>query len=60
MSEHNDRHEHASDRWRHDGIRVIKGDQLDTNTPQTPGMFRQAAINHARSVRRRSGLALSR
>jgi uncharacterized RmlC-like cupin family protein len=28
--------------------RVIKGDQLDANTPQTPGMFRQAAINHAR------------
>ena len=36
------------DRWKHDGVRVIKGDQLDANTPQTPGMFRQAAINHAR------------
>ena len=35
-------------RWKHDGVRVIKGDQLDANTPQTPGMFRQAAIDHAR------------
>ena len=39
-------HDHA--RWRHDGVRVIKGDRLDANTAQTPGMFRQAAINHAR------------
>ena len=29
-------------------MRVIKGDRLDSNTAQTPGMFRQAAINHAR------------
>ncbi len=35
-------------RWKNDGVRVIKGDQLDPNTAQTPGMFRQAAINHAR------------
>ena len=35
-------------RWKHDGVRVIKGDQLDPNTAQTPGMYRQAAINHAR------------
>ena len=35
-------------RWKHDGIRVIKGGQLDSNTAQTPGMFRQAAINQAR------------
>ncbi|RWR26254.1 cupin domain-containing protein [Sinirhodobacter populi] len=40
-------HEDAP-RWKHDGIRVIRGDQLDANTAQTPGMFRQAAINHAR------------
>ena len=40
-------HEHSK-RWRDDGVRVIKGDQLDSNTAQTPGMFRQAAINHAR------------
>src|SRR3712207_6344962 len=35
-------------RWKHDGVRVIKGDRLDDNTPQTPGMYRQAAINRAR------------
>ena len=40
-------HEHAP-RWKHDGVQVIKGDQLDLNTAQTPGMFRQAAINAAR------------
>jgi uncharacterized RmlC-like cupin family protein len=34
--------------WRENGVRVIKGDKLDPNTAQTPGMFRQAAINHAR------------
>ena len=36
------------ERWKYDGVRVIRGDVLDSNTPQTPGMFRQAAINHAR------------
>ena len=41
-------HDHEEPRWKHDGVRVIKGDQLDANTPQTPGMFRQAAIDHAR------------
>jgi uncharacterized RmlC-like cupin family protein len=34
--------------WRNDGVRVIKGNQLDPNTAQTPGMNRQAAINYAR------------
>src|SRR3954470_10371764 len=38
----------AEPRWKHDGVRVIKGNQLDDSTPQTPGMYRQAAINHAR------------
>ena len=38
----------VTERWKHDGVRVIPGDQLDPNTAQTPGMFRQAAINHAR------------
>ena len=42
-----DDHDHDH-RWKHDGVRVIRGDQLDPNTPQTPGMLRQAAINHAR------------
>jgi uncharacterized RmlC-like cupin family protein len=35
-------------RWRHDGVQVIPGDQLDPNTAQTPGMERAAAINAAR------------
>jgi len=33
--------------WRDDGIRVVRSDQLDLNTPQTPGMSRAAAITHA-------------
>jgi len=37
-----------SDKWRDDGVQVIRGDRLDPNTAQTPGMFRQAAINAAR------------
>ena len=42
-------HDHPDEpRWKHDGVRVIQGDQLDANTAQTPGMFREAAINHAR------------
>jgi uncharacterized RmlC-like cupin family protein len=36
------------DDWRATGVRVIPGDQLDGNTPQTPGMNRAAAINFAR------------
>jgi len=47
VNDHHDHH-HDSGRWKHDGVRVIKGDQLDPNTAQTPGMFRQAAINAAR------------
>ncbi len=34
--------------WREHGVKVIPGNQLDTNTPQTPGMNRAAAINFAR------------
>ncbi len=41
-------HDDPGQRWKHDGVRVIKGNQLDPNTAQTPGMFRQAAINAAR------------
>src|SRR5690349_13455635 len=41
-----DAHQHID--WREHGVKVIKGDQLDTNTPQTPGMDRKAAINFAR------------
>src|SRR5437667_8450876 len=35
--------------WRDHGVRVVKAGQLDSNTPQTPGMNRAAAINHARA-----------
>ena len=33
--------------WRNDGVKIILSDQLDLNTPQTPGMTRAAAINRA-------------
>jgi uncharacterized RmlC-like cupin family protein len=32
-------------KWRNDGVRIVRGDQVDANTPQTPGMTRAAAIN---------------
>jgi uncharacterized RmlC-like cupin family protein len=35
--------------WKHNGIRIVRAGELDTNTPQTPGMTRAAAINHARA-----------
>jgi uncharacterized RmlC-like cupin family protein len=35
--------------WKHHGVRVIPGNQLDPNTAQTPGMDRKAAINYARA-----------
>jgi len=34
--------------WREHGVRVVKSGELDTNTAQTPGMSRAAAITHAR------------
>ena len=34
--------------WRDHGVQVIKGNALDSNTAQTPGMQRAAAINAAR------------
>ena len=35
--------------WRHHGVKVVPGDSLDPNTPQTQGMSRAAAINRARA-----------
>ena len=35
--------------WKTDGIRVVRANELDLNTPQTPGMTRAAAITHARA-----------
>ena len=33
--------------WKDNGGKVISGDKLDHNTPQTPGMSRSAAITNA-------------
>jgi uncharacterized RmlC-like cupin family protein len=35
--------------WRIHGVRVVHADELDTNTPQSPGMNRAAAINFAKA-----------
>jgi uncharacterized RmlC-like cupin family protein len=35
--------------WKQHGIRIVRAGDLDSNTPQTPGMTRAAAINHARA-----------
>jgi uncharacterized RmlC-like cupin family protein len=34
--------------WGHHGVRIVRNGELDTNTPQTPGMTRAEAISHAR------------
>jgi uncharacterized RmlC-like cupin family protein len=36
-------------RWRNDGVRIVRGSELDPNTPQTPGMTRAAAITRAKA-----------
>ena len=41
------------DGWEATGVRVVRGDALDTSTPQTPGMNRAAAIDFARVGARR-------
>ena len=33
--------------WKTNGVRIVHADELDSNTPQTPGMTRAAAINNA-------------
>jgi len=35
--------------WKSEGVQVIPGSALDSNTPQTPGMNRAAAITQART-----------
>ena len=48
---HSHDHDHShgdTERWKHDGVRVIPGNQLDPNVPSTAGMDRKAAINFAR------------
>ncbi len=44
---HSHSHPHEA-AWKHDGVRVVKANQLDGNTAQTPGMDRKAAVNFAR------------
>jgi len=36
-------------KWKFDGVRVVRSNELDINTAQTPGMNRAAAITHARA-----------
>jgi uncharacterized RmlC-like cupin family protein len=49
--DHADDHGHhqSADHWRDNGVKVIPGDSLDSNTAQTPGMNRAAAISKARA-----------
>ncbi len=35
--------------WKEHGVKIIRAGSLDSNTPQTPGMSRAAAITHART-----------
>ena len=35
--------------WRTHGVRIVRGSELDINTPQSPGMNRAAAITYARA-----------
>ena len=39
----------SAPKWKFDGVRVVHGNELDINTPQTPGMNRAAAITNART-----------
>ena len=34
--------------WKENGLRIIRSNELDSNTPQTPGMTRAEAISYAR------------
>lgn len=35
--------------WRDNGVKIVKSDDLDMNTAQTPGMTRATAINFAKA-----------
>ncbi|HUK66544.1 MAG TPA: cupin domain-containing protein [Anaeromyxobacteraceae bacterium] len=39
--------------WREHGVRIVSGEDLDLNTPQTPGMTRAVAVNLARAGARK-------
>jgi uncharacterized RmlC-like cupin family protein len=42
--EHDHHHDHEPDRWKHNGVRVIKGDQLDANTNAKTGVHHHGAL----------------
>jgi len=33
--------------WREFGVRIVRHDEFDAGTPQTPGMYREAAVSRA-------------
>ncbi len=35
--------------WKTHGVKIVRAGDIDTNTPQTPGMTRAAAISHAKT-----------
>jgi len=35
--------------WKQNGVKIVRAGELDTNTPQSPGMTRAAAITNART-----------
>jgi len=39
--------------WKTHGVKIVRPDAFDANTPQTPGMTRTAAITRARKAIRR-------
>ena len=43
-----DLHSNEKPDWKAHGLRIIRSGELDTNTPQTPGMSRAEAISRAR------------
>ena len=36
--------------WRQEGIRVVRADQLDSNTPQTEGMLRRTGVGRGQGA----------
>lgn len=36
-----------ADEWRYHGVRIVRTDEFDENTPQTAGMYRRAAVSAA-------------
>jgi len=44
----NDSRSNEETDWKNHGVRIIRSGELDSNTPQTPGMTRAEAISRAR------------